>query len=282
MKPTISKNLIGSLISFIKPKSIRANAILSVVFSLVLFNSAPTVDDSSDIRSSHYGHLKLNITTSNSSHYTEFYFNSNASQGLDPGYDASVFGGNPPSFAIYSHLVQNNTGMAFAVQALSNTDMNNITIPLGINASQGQEISISISQSDIPESINIYIEDIETNTITRLSDNSYSFTAATNLSGTGRFYVKFEADALSTSEQSLEELKIYSNSSNNTLVIKGVLDSDTELRLFDINGRLVNYLVLDEINSEHTLNTAELHSGVYIVKLMNKNSESFTQKIIIQ
>lgn len=282
MRPTISKNLIGSLISFIKPKSIRANTILGVFFSLVLFNSAPPIDDSSDMMSSHYGHLKLDITTSNSSHYTEFYFNSNASQGLDPGYDASVFGGTPPSFAIYSHLVQNNTGMAFAVQALSNTDMNNITIPLGINASQGQEISISISQSDIPESINIYIEDRETNTITRLSDNSYSFTAATNLSGTGRFYVKFEADILSTNLQSLEELKIYSNSSNKTLVIKGALDSDTELRLFDINGRLVNYLVLDEINTEHTLNTAELNSGVYIVKLINKNSESFTQKVIIQ
>jgi hypothetical protein len=280
MKLNIYKSQIGNLI--IKPKSIFTKVALSVVFSLILFSSASPVDELSDEMPIHYGYLKLYITASNSIRYTEFYFNSNATQGLDPGYDTSVYGGTPPPFAIYSHLVQNNTGIAFAVQALSDTDMNNITVPLGINASQGQEILLSIAETDIPQSINIYIEDRETNTLTLLNENTYSFTAATNLSGTGRFFVKFEADALSTIEQTLDRLKIYSDSSNHTLVIKGALDSDTELRLFDINGRLINYLVLDEMTTKHTLNIGELDTGVYIVKLKNKNSESFTQKIIIQ
>ncbi|WP_171817193.1 T9SS type A sorting domain-containing protein [Winogradskyella sp. PG-2] len=261
------------------------NIVLSILIFLLLLNAFPSKDlsiNNQNYAMSHYGYLKLNLVSNNLISFTEFYFNSNASQGLDPGYDASLYGNLPSSFSIYSHLVQGDTGIAYSVQSLSDTDMNNITIPIGINASQGQEIVFSIAQTDILESINIYLEDREANTLILLNESTYSFTPSTNLSGTGRFYIKFEADVLSPTEQALDELKIYSNHTNNTFIVKGNLESDTELRLFDINGRLINYLVLDKVNTEHTINTSSVNTGVYIVKLSNKNSENRTQKIIIQ
>ena len=282
----ISKNRIGSLISFIKPNLNLSKTVIILIGSMCLLNAAPYFENTSLLNTttmtSHYGHLKLKISTSTLSYYTEFYFNSNASQGLDPGYDASIFGGNPPAFSVYSHLVENNTGLAFAVQALSDTDMNDVTVPLGINASQGQQVSFSIDQSDIPDSIKIYLEDRVNNTVTLINTEDYNFTADTNLVGTGRFFISFEADALSTNDQNLEKLNVYTDTLNNTIVVKGNLDSDTEFRLYDINGRLVNYKVLEMLNTKKTIDTTSLSKGVYIVKLINKNAEERTQKIIIQ
>ncbi len=277
MKYYISKSSIGSLISFIKPKSLNIKTSLILLCSLFLFNAIQA-----QTTSSHYGHLKLKISSNSLNYNTEFYFNSNASQGLDPGYDASVFGGNPPVFSIYSYLVQNNTGMAFAVQALSNTDMNNVTVSLGINAELGQEVTFSIEQSDVPESVSIYLEDRVNNTFTLLNTNDYNFTTDTNLSGTGRFYLIFEGDALNTTQQSLDSLNIHVDAHNNNIVVKGNLDSDTEFRLYDTNGRLVNYKVLEIGSTSQTIDTSALSTGVYIVKLISQNAEKRTQKIVIQ
>jgi hypothetical protein len=52
--------------------------------------------------------LHLNASTATEDYSTQFYFNDNASQGLDVGYDAAVFGA-VPAFSIYSLLVQDNT-----------------------------------------------------------------------------------------------------------------------------------------------------------------------------
>tara|TARA_R110002111_G_scaffold38393_7_gene73125 strand:+ start:2748 stop:3608 length:861 start_codon:yes stop_codon:yes gene_type:complete len=285
MKSHISKSPIGSLISFIKPKSINIKAFLSLLSCLFLFNAAPHFEDTNSTENttmySDYGYLKLNISTSSLSHYTEFYFNSNASQGLDPGYDASVFGGSPPSFSVYSHLVQNSTGIAFAVQSLSNTDMNDVTIPIGINVSQGQEVFFSIGQNDIPESIQIYLEDTNNETSTLLTTNDYSFIVDENLSGIGRFYLRFVAESLSTAEESLEELSIYSNTVNKTITIKGQLISETNFRLYNINGRLVSTTFLDITSLNQSINTSNLSLGIYIIELTNRNSKKRTQKLVI-
>jgi hypothetical protein len=290
MKASIYKNIIENYISFIKSNSINPNVLLIFISSSALFNFASNTENlnttnnnsQNEIVTSHYGYLKLKIETDELSYNTEFYFNSNATTGLDPGYDATVFGGSPPSYAIYSHLVENNTGTAFAVQALSNTDMSDVTVSLGINATQGQDVSFSISETDIPENISIYLEDTVTNITTKLNSQNYNFIADSNLSGTGRFYLIFQADtALNTSDKTIKDLSVYSDSKSNTLVIKGDLDSDTEFRLYNINGSIVNYKVLETGNTNQKIDTSNLSTGVYVVKLVNKKGEIRVQKLII-
>eukprot|EP01093_Parvamoeba_rugata_P003872 TRINITY_DN15278_c0_g1_i1.p1 TRINITY_DN15278_c0_g1~~TRINITY_DN15278_c0_g1_i1.p1 ORF type:complete len:108 (+),score=31.74 TRINITY_DN15278_c0_g1_i1:69-392(+) len=98
-----------------------------------------------------------------------------------------------------------------AIQALETNDINNTTIALGINALQGQEITVSLSESTLPNATEVYLEDTLTNTFTVLSDHDYTFTALSDISGFGRFYLRMESEALSVEQQFLDEIKIYSN-----------------------------------------------------------------------
>jgi uncharacterized repeat protein (TIGR03806 family) len=231
--------------------------------------------------SAHYGYLKLNLNSEELNYKTEFYFNSNSSLGLDPGYDAALFGGNPPSFSIYSNLVENNTGAALAIQCLNNLDINNVTIPLGINANAGQEVTFSIAQSDILQTINVYLEDNSNNTFTLLNTDNYSFTADADLAGAGRFYLRFEGGVLSALEQSLDGLKIYSNTIQKTIVIEGQLHSDTEFTLYDIHGRIVRDRSLNVTSTKQSIDTYNLNTGMYIIELVNKENQKRTHKLII-
>lgn len=289
MKDHTYKAYIGSLISLIKLKPLNLKTYLIFISSFFLFNAASSFQSSCLLadaiqrgtQSTHFGYLKLNMNSNNLNYHTEFYFNSNASQALDPGYDAAIAGGNLPAFSIYSRLVQNDSGMAFAVQALSNADMNNVTVSLGVRASQGQDVIISITETDIPEYINIYLEDTSNNTITLLNINDYQFTADANLSGIGRFYLRFEGDALGTTEQSLKGLDLYSNVNKKIISVKGQLQSETNLKLYDINGRLVSTIALDITSTTQTINTANFGAGIYIAQLVNKTNQKRTQKLII-
>jgi hypothetical protein len=289
MKNYISKKKIRSLFSFIKLQLFSTKTSLIILGSFFLFNTGPSLQNSglfdainqrSTIQA-HHGHLKLNIASNNLSFNTDFYFNSNATQGLDPGYD-SALGANPSSFSIYSFLLQDNTGIALAIQALSDTDMNEVTVPLGLNASQGQEVTFSIIESDIPEFINIHLEDRSNNTFTLLNTNNYSFTPDTNLTGTGRFYLIFEGDALGTTEQSLEGLHIYADADNKTIVINGQLLSNTNFKLYDIHGKLVITNALEVASSNQIIDTSQLSTDIYILELVDDTNQRHVQKVVIK
>ena len=178
--------------------------------------------------------------------------------------------------------MQDNVGIAFTVQALSNSNMNDITIPLGINANQGQNITFSIAESDIPGSINIYLEDRLNNIFTLLNNNDYSFTADTNLSSTGRFYLRFESDALSIVEQSLEGLQIYADATNKAININGQLHSRTNFNIYDINGRILTTKPLEITSTYQSIDVSQLSTGIYIVELISNTNEKRIEKLIIK
>jgi hypothetical protein len=259
------------------------------IASFFLFNSTASFQNSSALDnvitnntySTAFGYLKLNVNSNTSNYSTEIYFNSNASQGLDPGYDSSILGGIVPAFSIYSYLVQNNTGLPFAIQSLSETDMTNISIPIGISANQGQEISVSIAESDIPESINIYFENVSDNTSTLLNNSDYNLTFDTNLLGIGNFYLRFEAVSLTSTTYGLGEIEIYMNPTDEIIVIKGELPSTTHFKLYDFNGRTVSTKTLDIKSANQSIPTSNLTKGLYIAELISKGNQKHTQKLII-
>lgn len=232
-------------------------------------------------QSPHYGYLRLEADAQDMTFNTEFYFNSNASIGLDPGYDASLFGGTAPPYSIYSLLVENDNGMPYAIQALGADDMNDITIPLGLNANEGQNITIAIAQTDLPSSVNVYIEDAYYNTSTLINNDGYSFTALENLSGHGRFYLKFESSALSIEEAAFEELSIISTKEK-TVDITGNLLEKTECNIYDMHGRLILNEDLDVGTNLNSIDVVNLNMGIYIVELRNVSGEKRIKKVVIR
>lgn len=227
-------------------------------------------------------YLKLNASAYNKTYHTDFYFNSNASLGLDPGYDAAIWNEIPPNFSIYSHLVEENTGVAMAIQALNDNDLSNIVIPLGVYANANEALTFSILESTIPSSVNIYIEDIVTNTFTLLNTSDFTLTPSIPISGVGRFYLHMEVNALSTGGQPLDSLSIYTDSKQNTIVIDGQLFSATDFKLYDIRGRVISSIPLDMASTKQSINVAQLGTGIYIVELVSNTNAKRIEKLVIK
>jgi len=224
--------------------------------------------------------LKLKASNSNKSYSTDFYFNDNATLGLDLGYDATIWNDTAPNFAIYSQLVANNTGKALAIQALHSNDLLNVTIPLGVNTNNTSPLTFSILESTLPATVSVYLEDTVTNTMTLLTNEDYQISLDSSISGTGRFFLRFMDTALSTNEIELDQLTIYTNQTQKTIIINGELKQKSNFTLFDIQGRQVLNKALDTNTNTQRVDVSNLHTGVYIVHIKNVSGIK-TKKIII-
>ncbi|WP_299096843.1 T9SS type A sorting domain-containing protein [uncultured Winogradskyella sp.] len=225
-------------------------------------------------------HLNLKINNASSSYNTDFYFSEDCSSGLDIGYDAGSLDASNSNFSLYSHLVADNTGVDLAIQCLSFDDMESVVVPLGINASSGDNVSISINESDLSDDINIYLEDNSDNTFTLLNANTYNFAVIEDLEGTGRFFLHFSPSTLSIDTNIVNGLDIYTSTNPDYLNVKGKLIGKAQLDLYDVQGRLVLSRELESGSSTNSISVESLQSGVYVVKL-NISGITRTEKVII-
>ncbi|MEM5565089.1 T9SS type A sorting domain-containing protein [Psychroserpens sp. AS72] len=243
---------------------------------------AGNVDDFIQGRSSDpINFVNLKMRTATNSALTSVYFNDNASNGLDVGYDAVIFGGQASNFGLYSHLVQDNEGLPLKVQTLNSNVANNVIIPLGINANQGQQVTFSLEDFYVPASVEIYLEDNLNGTFTLLNESDYTFTTNTTINGTGRFFLHFETDTLSLEDNSLNALQIFTNQIDRTIEIEGVLLGETEASIYNLLGNKVIQHELDSAVTKQVINANRLSSGVYLVHIQN-GTQKITKKIILK
>ncbi|WP_299098977.1 T9SS type A sorting domain-containing protein [uncultured Winogradskyella sp.] len=226
-------------------------------------------------------HLSLKIENGDDQYKTDFYFNNNSTRSLDPGYDAALFNGQLSDFYMYSHLVENNNGRKMTIQSLNEIDLTDVIVPLGVNANQLEQITFSIDQSTLPSTVEVYLEDNVTNTFTLLTDGDYTITPNTNLDGIGRFYLRFTNTTLSTAETTLDNINIYSNASDKTIVVAGQLTETTTATIYDIQGRKVSSTLLHSSKRSQAIDVSTLSIGVYVVELVS-GTQNKTQKVILQ
>lgn len=228
------------------------------------------------------GFLKINLSDGILNYNTDFYFNDHSTKGLDIGYDAALYGGKPPQFAIYSHLAENNTGVAMALQSLAYTDLSNDTlIPLGVNASQGQQITVSIADAILPEETEIYLEDKVANTFTLLNKNNHTVFLNSNISDTGRFFLHVINSTLLFGDHALYNPEIYTTNGSHTLHINGTIGANTFITVYDSQGRLLISTELDEISKNNKLDLSVLSDGMYLVKLRSGSLEKI-KKVVVE
>ncbi len=231
--------------------------------------------------SAHHGFIRLNSSSGSLEYSTDFYFNSNATQGFDPGYDSALYSAIPPAFSLYSHLVEGNSGTPFGVQSFDPDSMYNVVVPLGVNVNQGQETTFHILETDMPDDINIYLEDTANNSFTLLNTSDYVFTPNDNLTGTGRFYLRFSTTALSVVQSDFETIVIQADNKNKTININGQLHSETNTKLYDVNGRVILTDVLSANTSKQVIDVSHLSAGIYIIELNSNTSQRRVEKLII-
>lgn len=223
----------------------------------------------------------ITVSKSDANYSTDLYFTNNATLGLDLGYDAEHFGGAPSDFSIFTEIAQNNNGLDMAIQSIALTDINDTTIvPLGLHLAQGEQATIGIEDaSNI--NFDIYLEDTETNTFTLLNDSDYTFTPSTDISGTGRFFLRFGAATLSNDDVTLDNLQIINDPNNEQIVIKGFINPNTRFSLYDVQGRQILSQDLNNQNNINTVTTSGLSSGIYVVKVSN-TSNTISKKVILE
>ncbi len=249
----------------------------------IAFTKEMRVNGSSDdfiLGRTNIGLVRISIDNGLDNYETDIYFNSNATLGLDPGYDASLFGGTAPNFSVYTHLVEQNTGTPMAIQALGENDLNDAVVPLGIHVSQGESITVRVSQMSIPNTVNVYLEDTFNNTFTLLNSNTYNFVAENDINQTGRFFLHFGGTVLGTIDRELDGVSIYTK--DKSIIIEGKLKSNTELILFDIHGKIIKKKNLETKSLEQHINVSTLAPGIYILQLKNKEDQRRIKKIVIK
>ncbi|MEO1029816.1 MAG: T9SS type A sorting domain-containing protein [Bacteroidota bacterium] len=229
--------------------------------------------------SSNANYIKLDLSGLDKNYTTALYFSESASLGLDPGYDASVFENGDDSFMLYSHLMENDQGVDFAIQTLPVGILSNGMVPLGINASAGEQLTLSIESSNLPENTDVYLFDSQENEYTHLNTEDFVMVPIEDLNGTGRFYISFSQQALGTSDANLDVLRVFKVNGSDKLVISGSINERTIAKLYDINGRhiLEKTLVTGSYNE---MSTAGIQAGVYMLQLFG-TAEKHTQKVII-
>ena len=238
-----------------------------------------TTDDFISGRTSSTNLAQIGLTLSNSSntYTTNIYFRDFNSLGLDPGFDTGAY--NQGALGIFTHLVEDNNGVQMVNQSLPYGDLSNIQIPLFVKSNQGVQVSFSLDAiTDLPSNINVYLDDNVVNTSTLLNSGDYTITPNVNLNGAGRFYLRLTSNALSNSENQLDNIQILTL--NESITISGILNTTTNMRLFDMQGRLVKTLDLDTISSIQIIDVSNLSAGVYIIELQGEKHKK-VQKIML-
>ena len=269
---------------FVKAKS-GGGSVLFEESSRYTASDAASSDDGIAGRNStttnNIARAKIGLSTASDTSEIDIYFLDDATLGLDPGYDVGGFGGS--SFGIFTNLLNGDTGVQMAIQSLPYSSLNNVSIPLGINMDAGTQFTLELNDvySLLPDGIDLYLDDTLENTSTLLNSGNYVLTPVTSLSGTGRFYLRFSNNALTTTEQRLDHVTVYTNQSTRTINISGQLDEGTIAVVYDVQGREI---ITQKLSSESILqriNSDDLSTGVYIVKLYTK-TKSKSVKLIIR
>ncbi len=210
---------------------------------------------------------------------TKVFYAADKTKEFDNGYDSKLFGGIEHEFAVFTELLSNSDGRKLAIQTLPDTDLETIIIPVGLITEANKEIIFSASSQNLPNGIEVYLEDRTNNTYTNISKQSHTVTLQNAQNGVGRFYIHTSSKVLSSEDvHANSNISVY-KSDRKQITISG-LQTQANLKVYSILGE---ELVNRNVNSNDTslIELPSLSSGVYVVKL-NTNTGTITKKIVLE
>ncbi len=253
--------------------------------SNIAFNTTATstdADNSTIFYKNNDAKINLTITSDDKSITTFLNYSANNTKGLNPGRDISLFDGIETDFSIYTHLLEDNSGINFEKQALPNTDLESMVIPVGVKSKAGKEITISAEAFNLPSGLKVILEDRMLNTFTRLdqANTNYKITLDKTLDGVGRFFLHTSNSALSLQNSSeLMGVSIF-KTKNATLRISGLKEGKASISLYNLQGKKVitTKFIVKKVND---ISLPKLSTGIYLIKLNSENGD-LIRKIILE
>ena len=221
--------------------------------------------------------IELTVASNGVQVNTKVNYNSEATLGLDPGYDLGNFDG--ASLDVYTHLINGTSRQNFVQQTLPKDNIEEYIIPVGLKANAGSEIEFSAKSVSLPNGIEVYLEDKLTNEFIKLEE-SMSHTVSLNetQNGTGRFYLHAKSSTLTIPILTLDNIRIYNTTSE--VVVEGIQDMEFDMTMYNALGSKIiegNY----QGNGINKIDLPQVETGVYIVKIATEVGVK-DKKIIIK
>ncbi|CAL2106316.1 exported hypothetical protein [Tenacibaculum sp. 190524A02b] len=243
-------------------ESLRSTANISGVFNRVSVSN-PSVE--------------LSVASNGIAVTTKVEYRSDATLGLDPGYDIGNFDG--ASLDVYTRLVDGFEGQNFTYQSLPKEDLTSYIVPVGLTAASGTVVEFSTKTMNLPKGVIMYLEDKLTNEMIKLDDvSTYKVSLAKKEDGIGRFYLHARTNTLNDGGFTTEAIKIYNT--KRTLVIEGIEGKEFGMTMFNTLGSRVfegNY----QGTGNNRITLPRVEEGVYLVKVATEAGVK-DKKIIIK
>jgi hypothetical protein len=210
---------------------------------------------------------------------TKFYFDYGLNPSLDPGYDAGALNQN---IALTSRLAEEDQGINMGINAMSIDSFEQTAIALVVNTESGTTFRISMEDSTIPENVDVFLLDTQTQISTNLRDQDFILTPQSDLSGMGRFYLKMGSNSLGGNDIEESLISIYKPSDRDCIVIEGLSNVQSgEVTLYNIMGQEVIGQNLTPNQTTQNIPTTGIQSGIYIIKL-KADTLVLTKKLVIK
>ena len=213
--------------------------------------------------------IELSVDNGNTKRSTQVFYVSGKTTGYDKSYDSKMFGEDTSGLAIFTELLTNNQGKQLAIQTLPNNDYESMTIPVGLKALSGKEITFSADIKNLPDNLNVYLEDKANNTFTNLSEKEYTVTLNNNSNSTGQFYLHTSTKSLSpTLPNEIKGIELFKPKNSQVIIVKGLQNKNATLKIFSLSGKQVFDTVINS-NGYSEISIPKLASGVYLVELVS-------------
>lgn len=225
--------------------------------------------------------ITLTLREGTTSKTTQIKYFENTTEGLDIGYDAGVFSEDSSSLKIYTHLVANGKGIDFGLQCLPNNNYSSMVIPLGISSKENKTLTVSVQSLNLPSSVDVYLEDKQTNVFTNLNKEDYSFTTTENISGIGRFYIHTKSQVLRTDAvSSIEKINMYQTETNNLRIV-GIQAGKVQMQIYNTLGKAIFNTSFIGNGLNDVALPVHISTTVYLIKLKTEKG-LITKKLILQ
>ncbi|WP_405572367.1 T9SS type A sorting domain-containing protein [Winogradskyella sp. Asnod2-B02-A] len=225
--------------------------------------------------------FRINVDfTANEAQYTRqlvLNFHESATAGFDYGLEL-IHSEPTPSDAYFSldEKIYNGQAFPFAEELI---------IPISIDIEEQQPLRFRIFDiQNFDESQGIYIHDLENDTYVNLRNLDYELNIEPG-NYSNRFEIVFTPEGtLDINEFDVTSLSIRQDNNNQELTVLNPTNLDVKtIELYDVSGRRVLSLPIDNVLDHYNLSTVSISDGAYIVKVATKSSTNLkSQKILVK
>ena len=198
---------------------------------------------------------------------------SGATNEYDRDFDGKDFGDNVVK--LYSILEDDKLAIQGRALPFQDTE----SIPLGYEATTAGNLSIALEQFDgVFQNQNIYLKDNLLEVTHDLKTAAYNFSTAVGAFD-NRFEIVYKSEFLNVENPTWNDKTVNVYKKDSKIIINAGNDSIEEVRLFDLQGRLV--YEKENINTVQTeINGLPASGQVFIVQVKNAEGDKITKKII--